>query len=234
MSDRPSRRDFLQAIAVAGASCSVRALVLSSVEAATYLEQGRAQFRQGQLEAAIISLTRAIEIDPTDEEALDTRSVVFEVVGDHERAMADRTEIIRLNPSPHNFLMRGIYALGHDPVLAVADFSEVMRQPQNGSAHEFRGIVYEEIGRFDMALADYASAQRSNSRWRYRKCFDSPVTANCRSLDEGFCVSVIRLPGQVTAFPLELTPGRTSWLPFSGDVQSIRQAMDLSRCALGD
>ena len=168
MADRPSRRAFLQA-AVAGASFSVPALVRTSVEAATYSQQGREQFWRGEWGAAVISLSKAFEIDPTDDEALDLRSVVFAALGEHDRAIADRTAIIRLNPSSLNYRMRGVYALGHDPVLAVADFTEVLlREPQNGDAYELRGIAYEEMGRLDLALADYRASQAldpKNAEW---------------------------------------------------------------------
>ena len=83
------------------------------------------------------------------------------------------------------------------------------------------------IGTGQLALARGGT---SNSRWRYRKCVDSSIRANCRGLDGVSRVSGSRLPGQVVAFPSRLTPDRTSGLPFSGDVQSISQAMELSRC----
>jgi tetratricopeptide (TPR) repeat protein len=160
MADRPSRRAFLRAAAVAGASCSVPALILSIGEAATYSREGFEQFKRGRLQEAVISLSKALAFDPTNEEVLDTRSAVFEALDDHEQAIADRSEIIRLNPSAQNVLMRGVYSLGHDPDRAVADFTVVIRQePLLADAYLFRAFAFEEIGEYDLALADYASAQ---------------------------------------------------------------------------
>jgi tetratricopeptide (TPR) repeat protein len=160
MPDRPSRRAFLRA-AVAGASSGVLAFVRTTVEATTYYEQSRDQFRRGELEAAIVSLTKAIKIDPTDEEALDTRSAVFEALGNHQKAIDDRTEIIRLNSSAHNFLMRGVYALGHDPALAVLDYNEVIRQESShADAYLYRALAHEEQGEYGRSLSDYTMNAR--------------------------------------------------------------------------
>ncbi len=169
MPEPPSRRAFLRSAAVAGASCSLPALVRYSVEAATYFRQGREQFRRGELRAALISLTTAIELDPTDEEALDLRSVVFEALDDHEGAIKDRNTIITLDPSVQNFLMRGVFALGHHPASAISDFSEVIRrEPLHVDAYLFRAFAFEEQGEFGFALADLVTNARldpENAEW---------------------------------------------------------------------
>jgi Flp pilus assembly protein TadD len=158
MLDRPSRRAFLPM--VAGATWSLPALVRTAVEAATYFEQGREQFRRGEWGAALVSVTKAIEIVSTDEAALDLRSVVLDALGNHGQALMDRTAILQLNPSPINFFLRGVLAMGHDPQLAIADFSERIRQePTHPDAYYVRAVVYEEAGRLDLALADYRAAQ---------------------------------------------------------------------------
>ena len=124
------------------------------------MRQGLDQFRRGGLEAAIVSFTRAIQLDPTNEQALDARSIAYDALGDSRRAIADRTEIIRFNPSPLNFHMRGVFAMDHDPALAIADFTKATRQqPNHADAYGLRAMVYEQRGRYDLALTDYTAAQ---------------------------------------------------------------------------
>lgn len=169
MNELTSRRDFLQAVAVVGAAGELLALSRSKLNSSIHLRLGREQFWRKEWGAALVSLSKAIEVDPTDEEVLDLRSVVFDALGYIQNAIADRTEIIRLNPSAQNVLMRGVYALGHEPALAVADFSEVIRrEPQHADAYFYRALAYEESGLYALALADYARNARldpGNAEW---------------------------------------------------------------------
>jgi tetratricopeptide (TPR) repeat protein len=151
--EQPSRRGFLSAAFVAAGL--VPKSLPRIVEAAAYFHLGLDQFNRGDLEGAVASFTRAIEIDPTDERTLELRSVAYESLDDHERAIDDRTELIRLNPCPQNFLMRGLFAMGKFPAQAVADFTEVIRrEPTHANSYLYRALVYEDSGDFYLALTD--------------------------------------------------------------------------------
>lgn len=158
MNHQPNRRRFLGAAAVAGAAWTLPGMLkpAAGAEAEALVRRGLDHLRRGALKDAIASFTRAIQLDPTDVQALDLRSAVSEALGDHYGAMADRSDIIRLNPSSHNFLMRAIYAMGHDSAQSIADFTEVIRQKSNhADAYGFRAIVFEGVGEYSRSLLDY-------------------------------------------------------------------------------
>ena len=83
--------------------------------------------------------------------------------GDHDRAIADYTEAIRLAPAESALYgNRGrAYLDKRDYFLALADFSEVIRlDPRDASTYNDRGAVHAGKGDHDRAIADYDEAIR--------------------------------------------------------------------------
>jgi tetratricopeptide (TPR) repeat protein len=125
-----------------------------------HFHRGNTLLALSRVAEALVDLSKAIRLDPTDEEALHARSIAFDSLGYSEQAIIDSTAILRLNPSPINFFLRGVLAMGHDPHLAIADFSERIRlEPKHPDAFCVRAIVHEEMSRLDLALDDYRAAQ---------------------------------------------------------------------------
>jgi tetratricopeptide (TPR) repeat protein len=85
--------------------------------------------------------------------------------GDHDRAIADFSRVIELNPQDARaFYSRGI-ALLHkgDRDRAIADYTKAVEiSPEFIEAYVSRGIVYQAGGDRDHAIADYSKAIEIN------------------------------------------------------------------------
>jgi len=88
--------------------------------------------------------------------------------GDTDRAIADLSEAVRLNPQlAAAFNERG-YAFGqkHDMARAIADYTEAIRlNPQFAIAYNNRGNAYDDKGDPGHAIADYTEALRIDASY---------------------------------------------------------------------
>ena len=87
--------------------------------------------------------------------------------GDLDKAIADYTEAIRLNPKDADaYGNRGYaYAAKGDLDKAIADCTEAIRlNPKDADAYVNRGWAYGEKGDFGKAIADYSEAIRLNPK----------------------------------------------------------------------
>ena len=83
--------------------------------------------------------------------------------GDTDRAIADYTEAIRLDPKfAIAYNNRGLaYRDKGDTDRAIADFTEAIRlDPKFANAYASRGVAYRDKGDMDRAIADYTEAIR--------------------------------------------------------------------------
>ena len=80
--------------------------------------------------------------------------------GEYDKAIADATEAIRLNPKNVNASYdRGlVYGLKGEYDKAIADFTEVIRlKPQYAKAYCSRGAAYSQKCELDKAIADFTA-----------------------------------------------------------------------------
>jgi tetratricopeptide (TPR) repeat protein len=85
--------------------------------------------------------------------------------GDHDRAIANFNEAIRLNPNDAApYYVRGFaYSRKGDYDRAMADYNEAIRlNPMHAAAFNSRGFIYDKKGDYDRAMADYNEAIRIN------------------------------------------------------------------------
>jgi tetratricopeptide (TPR) repeat protein len=96
--------------------------------------------------------------------AYNNRGMAFEDLGMFDRAVADFTAAIELDPSdPRHYVNRGrvLGNLGRHEA-AIADASKAIAlNPAYAEAYTNRGLEYLETGRFDRALEDFTAAVRS-------------------------------------------------------------------------
>ena len=120
-----------------------KAIALAPADAALYLGRGRTSFDRATLEEAAearktwygsaeADFTRAIERSPRSAEAFDMRGLVYSVWNDHERAIADFTAEMKLEPRLGKLRLYEAYC-------------------QRGSEHQ-------KAGRHGEAITDYESA----------------------------------------------------------------------------
>jgi tetratricopeptide (TPR) repeat protein len=95
--------------------------------------------------------------------ALTNRGISHYEKQDYDRAIADHTAAIHLNPRESTaFVNRGnAYRAKGDAARAVADFNEALRiNPQSAAAFFNRSIVFSQRQEFDRAIADINDAIR--------------------------------------------------------------------------
>src|SRR5262249_5532558 len=108
---------------------------------------------------AIAACTRAIESGRYKGRDL---AVIYSKRGkawnakDRDRAIADHTEAIRLDPkNAVAYFSRGYAWLAKDEDRAIADFNEAIRlNPQYASAYNNRGVLWSAKGYLDRAITD--------------------------------------------------------------------------------
>ena len=91
--------------------------------------------------------------------------------GAYDRASADFTEAIRLDPKhAWAYCYRAVATyLGGNPRKALADYSEAIRlMPDSAMVYGARGRIHYDLGAHDKALADYSEAIRLHARQRDR------------------------------------------------------------------
>ncbi len=126
-----------------------------------YTHRGYAWLKEEEPLAAISDFTRAIELDPSHENALKGRARSHENLEKYVEAIEDWTRLIDLNKTdPDVYLQRGkIYHLAGKHELAVADFSHVLElDKKNLEGLVGRAVAFESLERFESALSDFATA----------------------------------------------------------------------------
>jgi tetratricopeptide (TPR) repeat protein len=95
------------------------------------------------------------------EVAYNNRCLAYEIRGDHERAIADCEQAIRLDPKrARAYLGRGmIYEDKGDHDRAITDYGTAIElDPKLAAVYAKRGFVYEAKGDHDRAITDYGTA----------------------------------------------------------------------------
>jgi tetratricopeptide (TPR) repeat protein len=121
----------------------------------------QATCEKGAGDEAIAACTRQIESRDIGRQVLAaayrSRGDALGRKGDYDRAIADFTEVIRLDPkSTVAYNRRGLaYDRKGNYVLAIADFTEAIRiDPKNAAAYSNRGVAYSRTGEHGRAVAD--------------------------------------------------------------------------------
>lgn len=114
---------------------------------------------------AIAAATGVIEQDPKNARAYQIRGSVFEATNDHEKAVADFTELIRLAPGTTVYQHRGTeyFKLGRVKE-AIADFDKMLElAPAQAPYHWQRGIALYYAGLFEDGRRQFELHQTVNA-----------------------------------------------------------------------
>jgi tetratricopeptide (TPR) repeat protein len=130
--------------------------------------RGHAELYAGRLDAAVKDLDQALRLDPTNGFAFRTRGHVFMNMGQDDKAIADETKAIQLDSKDIEAHWLRAYAYRYrkkDLAKAVIDHSAALAiDPQDSSNRTSRADIYEEMGRYPEAAADYDEWIKQNPK----------------------------------------------------------------------
>jgi Tfp pilus assembly protein PilF len=121
-----------------------------------HLEQGIAHHQSGNLNGAVDSYSKAVEIDPKLAAAFHFRGKAYAGLGNLKAGVSDQTKAIRIEPKFVDALMdRGMlmYSSGNFGG-AISDFSRVIKIDKGANAYFHRGLSYIGKNDFRRAVAD--------------------------------------------------------------------------------
>jgi tetratricopeptide (TPR) repeat protein len=120
---------------------------------------------------AIAYFTAKIRSDPSDRRNYHNRAWAYEVMGEHDKAIADEGETIRLDADDAENLgvdynSRGCMWRNKGELdIAIADFNEAIRnKPNYPDAHFNRGRSWRMKGEYDKAISDLNEAIRLDTK----------------------------------------------------------------------
>ena len=151
-------------------ACLVLTVAATAAEAQTHeqIDWCENKGNRFSLDLAIRGCTALIQSGraPSDKDlamALYNRGHAYLNKNDHDRAIADYTEAIRLDPKDGRvFNNRGFaYALKGEYDRAIADYNEAIRlNPKEAQIFNGRGNAYSNKKEYDLAIADFSEAIR--------------------------------------------------------------------------
>ncbi|MDB5460944.1 MAG: putative exported protein of unknown function with repeat [Caulobacteraceae bacterium] len=145
-----------------------RAIALGGQEADVYAQRGHAYVYTGQLELALKDLDEAVKRQPDYGFAYRTRGHAYLNANQDDKALADETRAIALDPKDMEayWLRAYVYRYRKKQIdKAVADYSHALAiNPADSANRTGRAEAYEQLGRYDLAAADYEDWIRRNPK----------------------------------------------------------------------
>ena len=124
-----------------------------------YRKEGLAYLKAEKFDDAIVSYTKAIGIDPEDDDVYFYRGLAYSRSKQHEKALADYCKAIGLNPNnTAYYTKRGdlLIELQHFD-RAISDFSHVIETtPSDPYAYYRRGWIYYDMEKYQLALMNFS------------------------------------------------------------------------------
>jgi tetratricopeptide (TPR) repeat protein len=122
-----------------------------------------AELRKDCQSGQTAACTQILQSNPSDTSALANRGVGFRITGEYDRAIADFSAAVRLDPRGAGlYVERGLaYEAKGEHLLAITDFNEAIgRNPALVQAHFGRAMAYEATGQIEPSAADLGNAMR--------------------------------------------------------------------------
>lgn len=129
----------------------------------SYIGAAHARYKQDKTVQALEDLSKALDRDKANADALALRSEIFESKLNYSAAIEDLSALVSLYPENIDaFAKRArIYGLTGQYSNSVADWNKViMHQPQNHKALYGRAMAYESMQKFTEAIKDYETLRK--------------------------------------------------------------------------
>jgi tetratricopeptide (TPR) repeat protein len=126
----------------------------------THFTLARVLLRKQELEKAIASLDRAIEINSSYVEAYELRATTRKTLGDSNENEADGKKKSVTSDTEEDYMMKASeFVEKNDSMGAIKVLTEgIAKQPNNGDLYSMRGVHYHLIGKNEESLEDLDKA----------------------------------------------------------------------------
>ena len=138
-----------------------RAIELNPENLEAYASRGTVHFFEGNFALAEKDFKYVLSKNPYHADAYTALGSALAAQGDYGSAlqMFDRALLLKPN-RPETVLSRaGVYFVQGRYEQAVADYSAVLRYYPAAEVYQARGVVYQQMGRKDLAEKDFATAR---------------------------------------------------------------------------
>jgi tetratricopeptide (TPR) repeat protein len=129
----------------------------------SYIGSAHARYKQDKAVQALEDLSKALDRDKTNADALALRSEIYASKLNYNAAVDDLSALVSHYPENIDaFTKRArIYTLTGQYANAVADWNKViMHEPQNHKALYGRAMAYESMQKYDEAIEDYEALRK--------------------------------------------------------------------------
>jgi tetratricopeptide (TPR) repeat protein len=168
--ETPARRGYLRGIvcfpdvgynsSINGANSEIRRKC--AMESADYYNKAEKLYWGRDYDEALETLTEGLGEYPDEVLLLELRAGVYERKGQKDKAIADYTRVVELDPNrADSWNYRGhLYQSMGEYDKAIADYSRCipMSPPREGTYWSYRGVAYYEKGDLEAALADLTAS----------------------------------------------------------------------------
>jgi len=123
-----------------------------------WIENGGAYYISGNYKDAIVSFSKAIELNPKDAEHYVTRGVAYHALGNYTQAINDYSEAVKINPrNAHAYYNRALAYDGlGDNRQALRDYNKAIQlNPRNPDYYVNRGIILMALDNYRQAMKDF-------------------------------------------------------------------------------
>ncbi|MEI6609266.1 MAG: tetratricopeptide repeat protein [Deltaproteobacteria bacterium] len=142
---------------------------IDNLSATEWFEKGESLFNAGNHTAAIKAFSKALELNPQEEEAYNSRGISYEVLGNHQQAINNFSQYIKINPrdvAPY-FNRGNVYRELGNYQQAIKDYSKAIELESDADSLSFyyslRGAAYGKLKNNQQAIKDYSKAIELNS-----------------------------------------------------------------------
>lgn len=115
---------------------------------------------EGELQDAVDYYSRALDLDPSNEEALISRGRAYQWLKKYDLQIADMDRWVKLKPGQEDALVAR--AMAFENALrfkeALADFNEVQRRFPDADIYQNRAILHSDMGNYKLSIADSTKA----------------------------------------------------------------------------
>ena len=133
----------------------------------SHKQQALALARKGQYGGAITEFGKALEANPKDAEAYNSRGSTYTLEGRYDQALADFKKALELNPKyAKAYYNRALaYYYKGEYAQALADLNKALElNPKDAEAYNNRGLAYDQQGQYDRAVSDFDRALTLNPK----------------------------------------------------------------------